>query len=469
MPASNTQIVSLEELLLDLNNPRFVPRENQREALVNFATDRKSKLPALAKDILARGLNPSEMLIVEKLPEDNAYLVLEGNRRVAAMKLLSSADLVVSLGLPKGIEKSFLALQNQDNSNLPHDISCTVMTRAEARPWIEMKHTGENAGRGIVKWDGPQTQRFRGSSPSLELIDLLASRGYLGADTLSKQPRMPITTVGRILGNPKARALLGADVKKGQLVIDPNDDATMMRWALVVTEIAHKTIKVTDVDDARQQVNYAKEILGRPLPLNKPQDTANPIGTTGNNEQLSSQISMQLSSNQGQDAVTSKSVQRLPADRPTVIPKRLKLRIPQTRLNQMYYELQRLEVEDYKNACSVLLRVFVELTVEDFAHRHNISLKRMRPVSPNSNSGPKTYDMSLRDKVSEVVEYVEQNNMCSKDELAGVNALLREKNSLVSIESLNAYVHNMHYNPSPTDLKSTWDKIEVFIDHLWNG
>ena len=87
--------VDLDRLQLNTENPRFGMTSNQIEAFQMMLTDQKEKIHNLAKDIAANGLNPADLVIVmPSIRDPDYFLVLEGNRRVVALKLLSNPDLV---------------------------------------------------------------------------------------------------------------------------------------------------------------------------------------------------------------------------------------------------------------------------------------------------------------------------------------------------------------------------------------
>ena len=85
--------IKVANLLLNPTNYRFSPQTNQREAIEVMLKDQGEKLYKLAEDIVENGLNPSEDLMVTPIEDGNAtqklYKVLEGNRRITALKLLS--------------------------------------------------------------------------------------------------------------------------------------------------------------------------------------------------------------------------------------------------------------------------------------------------------------------------------------------------------------------------------------------
>ena len=63
------------------------------EAIRELATHLKRKLLVLAQDILQNGLNPSDLPFVMPLNDDRKrYIVLEGNRRLAALKSLENPE-----------------------------------------------------------------------------------------------------------------------------------------------------------------------------------------------------------------------------------------------------------------------------------------------------------------------------------------------------------------------------------------
>ena len=92
LPVSKSELVPVDDLVLDRRNPRLLDgstRLNQDEILQilwrEFAVDE------IAISIAANGYFLYEPLFVAK--EDGQNIVIEGNRRLAAVRLLRSADL----------------------------------------------------------------------------------------------------------------------------------------------------------------------------------------------------------------------------------------------------------------------------------------------------------------------------------------------------------------------------------------
>lgn len=445
MPLPSLVKVRLEYLQIDVGNPRYDPKGSQIEALTQISHDQGLKLFNLAEDIVEKGINHSDLPIIAPSGEKDSYTVLEGNRRVAALKLLTSPDLLASVCLPPNLHKKYTALVNRGEGNLPTELQCVVLSREDANYWIQLKHTGENEGVGIVSWNGRAKHRFRGFSPALQAIERVEASNLLDAETRAHLPKIAITNIERILVTPDARLLLGVEVKNGKLSINTPENEGLGRLALIVSDVAHRRIRVSDLDSKEQRIAYARATAGKPLPI--------PSAKTAGRSATGSRPPVTAS--------------RYPADRTVLIPKHFKLSIPQTRINRIFSELQKLNAHFYVNSCAVVFRVFVELSVDEYAQRHKISLKVFPKPKKGAQTPPKPKDMALREKLKTVSEEMAAKGICTKDELRGVRTLVSKQYHVLSIDTLNAYVHNKDYNPTDTDLKQTWDNIQVFIERLW--
>lgn len=81
------------QVLLDPENPRLPDgTANDKEAINRLLAEGYGQLLALGRDLVERGeANPTELPIVMK--DGAKFLVLEGNRRFAALKLLGDPRL----------------------------------------------------------------------------------------------------------------------------------------------------------------------------------------------------------------------------------------------------------------------------------------------------------------------------------------------------------------------------------------
>lgn len=240
-----------------------------------------------------------------------------------------------------------------------------------------------------------------------------------------------------------ARDILGVDVKENKLILKQPEDQALYHLALLVADVATKTKRVTQLDSKEQRIDYAKTIAAKPLPIFEAAPGSS--GKTGLKGKYSKQVKV---------------------SRNTLVPLGLKYNIGHPRLAKIFWELQHMNLETYINACAVMFRVFIEMSVDDYAQRNNISLSV--PIkNPKPGMKQQALEMNLRKKLETLVKYFESQKLCTKDELFGAKTIIYNKDHVLSVNNLNAYVHNKDYNPLPSDLKSSWDNIQIFVQRLW--
>ena len=103
-------------------------------------------------------------------------------------------------------------------------------------------------------------------------------------------------------------------------------------------------------------------------------------------------------------------------------------------MNKIFEELKQIPVRTCPNASSVLLRVFLELSVDAYLEKYDL-------VKNNAITACSSGE-SLQGKVGKVLNHMTQLGIMSNDLSKGIRSEINDKNSVLSIESLNAYVHN---------------------------
>jgi len=94
--------IPITQLQLDLINPRYHDPNNlvlgERQILQAILNEQGNKLIKLMADIVEAGVDPSSLPIIIPDPvSPKLYIVAEGNRRLAALKILSSPDIIKEL------------------------------------------------------------------------------------------------------------------------------------------------------------------------------------------------------------------------------------------------------------------------------------------------------------------------------------------------------------------------------------
>lgn len=193
------------QTLLDPENPRLPDgTSNDREAINRLLAEGYSQMLALARDLTERGAgNPAELPIVVK--NGSKFVVLEGNRRFATLKLLADPKLADD----KSHETAFDRIKKKGQAP-PKALYCAVAKdRDEADPWITLRHTGANGGVGVRVWSAEQNARHRrrmkapidsGTVRSIAIADELTEAYQADAalsDLIKKVRTDKLTNIGR--------------------------------------------------------------------------------------------------------------------------------------------------------------------------------------------------------------------------------------------------------------------------------
>lgn len=144
------------QIILDPENPRLPDgTSSDKEAINRLLTEGYDQFLALARDLAEQGeSNPTELPIL--LKDGSKYIVLEGNRRFAALKLLTDPKLADDLSHQTAFTRV------KDKGKPPKSVHCAVAeSREQADHWIMLRHTGANDGVGVRSWSTSQTATHR--------------------------------------------------------------------------------------------------------------------------------------------------------------------------------------------------------------------------------------------------------------------------------------------------------------------
>ncbi|MGE4294884.1 MAG: hypothetical protein AB7E49_04195 [Campylobacterales bacterium] len=250
-PAYEEKTIKISEIDLDVNNPRFPPVSNQRDAIQSMLRDQGDKIVSLAADIYEKGLNPSSKLILFK--SGSRYIDGDGNRRVTALKILETPSLADFM--PK-IKNKIDAILKKYGS-IPSEAGCVVFEdRDSIRHWVAINHGGEQGGRGQISWNSEQKSRFE-SKPSIgvEALDFLM---HEKAITKDDKERIQKTTLDRLLSFKDVKSMLSIN-NNGEHFIFNN----LENLRKVVLELRDK--KVDSVYDAKKGKDFVEQAILTPL------------------------------------------------------------------------------------------------------------------------------------------------------------------------------------------------------------
>ncbi len=130
------------DIALDRDNPRIHVESDDKESDIIRKLIKYEDVQDLARKIAQTGLLPGERIIT--VQENGHWVVLEGNRRICACKLLLSPNLV-----PSEYRKTFPALSTASEIDLIEKVDADVAPdRRSAEPILTLRHTES----GVRKW-----------------------------------------------------------------------------------------------------------------------------------------------------------------------------------------------------------------------------------------------------------------------------------------------------------------------------
>lgn len=437
------QSAKVSDLLHDLDNPRYAGLDSTRKAIQTIFEDQGKKLVALADDIVTSGLDPTSRILVIPAPDADKFIVVDGNRRLTALKLLSSPTLIDSFGtVNESLRKQFHKLAKEFNRVDFETVPVWVCeNRDEANRWIDLKHTGENDGRGLVGWDGIATARFRGKSQSLKVLEFVKQHGSLSPEDASGLDRFHVTNLDRLLGTPEVRTALGLEFKDGDVVSQYPKAELARVLSKVVGDISSRRVRVSHIKGKDDRIRYISNWSADERP--------NPKKLT----------SMVLPLDAIGKATTVVAAKKVPStrsnaklDRSTIIPSTCKLTIDIPKIREIYLELRKLHLDSTPNAISVLMRVFLELTLDHYG---------------DTRISQWTEGDKLSRKVEKVADALVSGGH-KKNDIASFRRISSAESSTFHVDRLHKFVHNRKALPSATELRKGWDEVQFVFEAIWS-
>jgi hypothetical protein len=445
--------IPVSSLLLDNRNSRLPEQGATQQATALALVDQHgaSALLKLAEDIVAHHLDPMSLTaVVPSADARKRYTVLEGNRRLLAIKALESPALV-SPRLKPNQSRKLNTLSAQYAEDPIEEIRCVLFnSEEEARHWLVLRHTGQNEGSGLVPWDSEMQDRFMHRQagvrkPAGQVIDFV-TRSETLSDAARGSRRKIITSLDRLLATPYFRERVGLGLEGGRVVAFHPADQVLKGLASVVEDLRLGDIKVHDLYHLDDRRAYTDSLPRSVLPK---KGTRLPVGIPLDDLATGTKKAKRRPSRKAKARTKATA-------RTTVIPKNTRLDVTHPRINAIYIELTALDAETYTNACSVLLRVFVELSVDHTIEQNSLMSEQQRR---NTNLAKKIkVTLGHLDKQKQMPTKLKR----AMEKVADGGSILA-----ASVPTFHQYVHNQYVFPRPGELYSSWDELAPYMEKLW--
>ncbi|MEE4156635.1 hypothetical protein V2I75_05025 [Pseudomonas viridiflava] len=506
--------IPLDLIKLDQENVRFGNdvAQNQREAIDLLMADPEDarKMLRLAQHIAENGFDPTELQLVTPDAEGN-FIVLEGNRRLTAVKLLQKPDLCPVEKLFKG----FMTAHNKLGFALPQELQCSVVpSRADGDMWIELKHTGQNNGVGRVGWDSDIRDERRARQTGVESIgrqirNLVKDNPQVfSPKAISDVYQIPVTTLTRLFSSAPAQKTFQLRIESRELtpLLPLEFIAPSVEFALDM--FVNEGYNVNDIRSDENRSNFVSHIPPEFAPQKLLSDSRKPpaidVGSLTGNAPAATEGPLAPPAMPGLDVTPGTSVSPgiptnnvqgnpaagapgipIPPSQPEAEGKpgiRAKpqsrarkylvpwsLDISNNRINAIYRDLRKtLVVDECPNAVAVTFRVFVEVSCDDFILRQSqqadpvLRVDTQRPVR-DGMGGDK-----LSMKVQSIAKHLESKGGLASPASKAIFKRATSFDSVGSVDHFNLFVHSSAGAPISSELKDIADEYRPLLEAIWN-
>lgn len=434
--------IELARLRVDVKNPRLAMQpDRQRDAYGRLAEVQSDRFLALCKDIVHHGLAPQPFIVIpgddDGYPDTDPFIVLDGNRRLTALKALESPD-VLDGRLTESEMRQLKALK--DEYEPIREALCVVFeTREAANRWIDMLH-GSDIPAALLPWTSQQKARFRargGTQPyHLQVLDFVREDGTITPEARKRidEGTYPVSTLERLLVTPEVRHRLGVDFENNEVLLNFPKLEVLKGLSRVINEIGTGALKVGRLMRHDDRVDYIGSLKSDELP-----DPATRLPTP---------VALEEAPNQ-----SGRTTRRTRRPVTKLIPPDVDLNVSHPRVRQLYGELKsKLNVDQVPNATGALLRVFFEFSLEEYIARHKLTPRTSRPTP------------TLTEKGNAVIDHMEKAGVMTKKELLGAREAV---NPSGTVAVMHGVLHQRDFEVSANDLRATWGRLQLFFERLW--
>lgn len=442
--------IQISDLLLDLENPRFaeMPR-SQQEAAHDLAEKHGEHILELARDIVEFGIDPTTLpAVIATGDTRKRYRMLEGNRRLLAIKALETPTLISGVLSPSR-SKKLNELSKRYARRPVASMPCVLFaSEKEAVHWVFIRHTGENKGTGLVTWGAEEKERYEARHtgrmrPAGQVIEFVEKHGTLSPAAHASRQRIN-TNVERLVETTYVREKLGIDIDDGDVISYYPLEEVVKGLTRIVEDLKTKAVLVPDLYHAEQRKTYVDKFTRGQLPKKK-SALAEPV------------VLSDLTAGKA-----PRKVKPRPKPKPKKKPSRTavvagnNLNVTPPRINTIYNELLTLNAEQYPNACSVLLRVFIELSVDHLLTDKNVMTESKIRKTP------------LADRLKAAAGHFRKSGAIPAKLKKAVDTVADGHSILApGMATFNQYVHNQFVFPKPSELYAAWDELAPLMEKVW--
>lgn len=451
--------LKLTEIVVNKDNDRHGSQGSEQNAISWLIKNKSAHMKSLIQDVAKAG-KVYEPPLVLKLEGATKYTVFDGNRRVAALKILRNPNLADDLQFRNFVE-GVLKTSNKPSDTLQVQVEDDIDLVEEI---IFRRHSGSQSGVGQSPWDPAAKQNFQVRTGKHTKLNLASEVEAVFQDLgqFSNTDQIKRSVLNRLLSAEVYRARVGLRVKNNQLFYTHSAASVLNALSTILKDMSEGDLTLAKVWSEDEKLSYLNKLdkEGK-LPsvddlLKAPRHFNYENLTTDEDDEPESDTEEETEPDPS-PSPDGDDDDPIPDDEPersSLIPQdgNHKIDWPDDgtkRIRQIWRELQyKLDLTEHICAISVLERVLIELIVD-------------RYIELNPSGGVSPHD-SFAKKIRKVAEKLYTENSINKDYLEVLKKLMNGE-EVVSINTLNKYVHSAKLNPSPDHVCAIWDTLSEFI------
>jgi hypothetical protein len=444
--------IPLSELRVNRANDRHGELKDEAAAIAWLFKSKESHMRKLASDIVQQA-EIYEPPLVFKIGTE--FVVFDGNRRVTCLKLLANPASAPTSAL----ESFFTNLSNNWNGGQIYQIQCQVESNRDRIDAILFRrHTGSQGGIGQSTWDDRMKRNFvsrTGKCGKVDVAEEIERLLHQNSRILS-QAKLPRSTMNRLLSSNKFRQRLGFIVKDKAIHFTTNKEASLSALTRVANDLSEGNVVLGDIWDSERKTNYLNMLQDEGvLPeISKFIDMIDGVDIEKSERNKNNIIPLndKIIGDKSKLIIDSSlSLASTPSLQKNLIP-RLEFDIewtaPLKRHKEIWIELQfKLDLNQHPNAISVLFRVLLELSLDNYI--------KIFPESARE-------DDKLQAKVLKIADHMIARGKIDKNRSLEIKKIGNGE-KIFSAKTLNSYVHSPDFAPSSNHLKAIWDTMANFI------
>jgi hypothetical protein len=442
--------VEVESLLLDLRNPRIGTVASQSEALAAIISLDTRHFKTMMESIKAHGLDPGDAFYLIESDDGDDYVVVDGNRRLAALKVLREPALLQGIELQDAVRTRLAkAAAGFDRTQLRTVDGVLFDDRPSADEWVLRRHGRGLEGESRIPWGSLEVQRFQRDRTLLDILLFVEKNSTFSEDRWShikgeveKRP----SALKRFIDSKPLKKLLGittAISEDGEVVpsVGVNTKDALVVLSQIFEDIADGGIDTRTHNTADEIQEYLDELPTRVKPSKfsqKFQDIE--IRDKEKRPRQHARVVPTPVKKQTRPKVPRRTL--APARHPFKQP-------PHPKGQRLLYEASRLRLSALPLSSAFILRAFLEYTIEVY-----MTSNRMQFVDRKGN------ELSMTARAEHVMQHLVDNKLATLYDLRGVKRTLTVATDPASIQALNDYHHNRFQMPTGDTLRAAWDSAE---------